>query len=255
MGFLASVAGLGSSLHAFAGFRDPSSGVRIDEGRPDVFRDTGAAVRHNRELAIKLATGRQTALADLVGLVEPDDAEEIAHELLDAFGSVGEVFSAPNALLASKSRNQAIANAICVARDLVLAGLSENVQRNTFDASAPELLQYLIGTMKGEQEEHLHAIFLDQAARYISDERMFSGSWTAIEVRLRPIMRRSIELNAAKIVLYHNHPSGNVNPSEADHHFTKQAIGVGRVLGIEIFDHMIVAGPSVFSMRRAGLLS
>ena len=254
MGFLASVAGFGSSLHALAGCRNSSSGVRIDEDRPNVFGDAGAAVRHNRELASQLAIGRRTTLADLVSLIEPDDAEQIAHELIDTFGSVGELFAASETLLAARVRSPAIAGMICAARDLVMEGLSENVQRSAFDPSAPDLLRYLVGTMKGEQEEHLHAIFLDHGARYISDERMFSGTWSAVDVRLRPIMRRSIELNAAKIVLYHNHPSGNSRPSEADCQFTQQASGVGRLLGIELFDHLIVAGSSVFSMRTAGML-
>lgn len=255
MGFLASVAGFGSSLHTLAGARNSSSGVCIDEGRPNIFGDTCAAVRHNRQLATQLAVGRRATLADLVGLIEPDDAQQISRELLDTFGSVGEIFAASEVLLASKIRSPAIVAIICAARDLVMAGLAENVQRNAFDPSAPELLKYLVGTMKGEQDEHLHAIFLDQRAHYISDERMFSGGWSAVDVRLRPIMRRSIELNASKVVLYHNHPSGNSRPSEADRRFTYQASEVGRLLGIELFDHLIVAGSSVFSMRSAGMLS
>lgn len=255
MGFLSSVTGVGRALHARVGYGDSSRSIRLDESQSDIFGNNGAALRHNRELAQEFVVRQKTTLADLVKLLAPDDADLIAADLLEHFGSVGEVFAAPETLVASKSRNRAIACLIRSARDLVMEGLCENVQRNAFDPSAPEVLNYLVGAMKGEQEEHLHAIFLDHGARYISDERMFSGSWSAVDVRLRPIMRRSIELNAAKVVLYHNHPSGSARPSEADCRFTSQAASVARVLGIELFDHLIVAGPAVFSMRTAGMLA
>ncbi len=115
-------------------------------------------------------------------------------------------------------------------------------------------MDYLIATMQGEAEEHLHAIFLDSQRRYLKDERVASGGWSHITIRLRPLLRRALELNSANLVLFHNHPSGVAKPSQADIALTQQAWSVANLLGIELYDHLIVAGPSVFSMRSAGLM-
>lgn len=194
-------------------------------------------------------------LAKLVHAVAPDNAEEVAARLLERFGSLGAVLSAPARALNSATDLPSLAMVLHSARIAVLESLREEVRGAPFDPGDQRILTYLVARMQGEAEEHLHAIFLDARRCYILDQRMASGSWNRISVQLRPIMRLALEIDAAFIVLLHNHPSGNPKPSSADIQFTVNVQTVSRILGIELFDHLIVAGPSLFSMRAAGLLA
>lgn len=143
---------------------------------------------------------------------------------------------------------------LSASRVAVLEGMREDICRSSVDLRDPKLMLYLKAQMQGEEDEHLHAIFLDNRQRYIRDERVASGDWAHVGIRLRTVIRRAMDLQAAKVVLCHNHPSGDPTPSRADIEFTCAVQKVARPLGIEVLDHFIVAGSSVFSMRSAGLV-
>ena len=197
---------------------------------------------------------QQSLLAGLVGAVDPGCAEKIAAKLLEQFGSLGGIFAASQLSIARITDSHALATLLTLAKTTVLEGMREVVRRVPFDPTDERVMTYLIGTLQGAVEEHLHAIFLDNQQRYLLDERIASGSWSQISMPLRPLLRRAIELNSAQLVLFHNHPSGVAKPSSADIAFTHKASSVANALDIELLDHLIVAGPSVFSMRLAGMM-
>ncbi len=198
---------------------------------------------------------QQSLLARLVEAIDPESADIIAESLLERFGSLGGIFSASPISLSHSANSQAIATILTLARPVVVESMREDVRRVPFDPKDRRIMDYLIATMQGATEEHLHAIFLDSKCCYLTDERVASGSWSQISLRLRPLLRRAIELNSANLVLFHNHPSGNAKPSQSDIEFTCQASAVANAIGIELFDHLIVSGPCVYSMRLAGQLS
>ena len=209
--------------------------------------------RYHKSMAQE-SEGRQlSVLAQLVRAIEPKGAEILALSLINEFGSVGQVLSAQASKIAKYTGNQRLAEAFKAAREAVVEGLREEVSRSRINLRDPTFLGYLVAKTRGS-EENLHTVFLDSHDRYLSDERVASGDWTSIAVRLRPLLRRTVEIGAAKIVLCHNHPSGNPEPSSEDITFTREAARVARALGIELVDHLIVAGRSVFSMRTAGLI-
>jgi len=79
--------------------------------------------------------------------------------------------------------------------------------------------------------------------------RVFTGSLNTSVAHPREIFRTAIINNGAKIMLFHNHPSGNTEPSEADIAFTRGIIDCGEMLGIEVIDHIIVTGNEYLSLR------
>ena len=202
------------------------------------------------------AQGRQlSALAQLVRVIEPEGAEGLAWQLIDEFGSIGQVFAAAAWKITQITGNEGLAAIFSASRTAVLEGMREDVARSPITLHDPRLMKYLIAQMQGDEEEHLHAIFLDSQQRYIRDERVASGDWSNVTLRLRPLFRRTIELGAANLILCHNHPSGDAKPSQADVGFTTEVSKVACSLGTKLLDHLIVAGTSVFSMRAAGLIS
>lgn len=163
------------------------------------------------------------------------------------------MFAAPYSVLIKAVDNPALATLLHLARYVVLESLREDVRGAPFDLNDRRFLTYLVAKLQGAVDEELYAVFLDRQHGYVADELVASGTWDQISLRLRPLMRRAIELNAAAIVLFHNHPSGVADASEADRQFTASAKSAAEALGIELFDHLIVAGPNIFSMRTAGL--
>ena len=200
--------------------------------------------------------GRQlSALAQLVRAIEPEQADRLAQRLIFEFGSIGQVFAAAAWKITQITGNEGLAAIFSASRTAVLEGMREDVMRSPIALHDPNLMKYLIAQMQGEEEEHLHAIFLDSQQRYIRDERVASGDWSNLTLRMRPLFRRTMDLRAANLILCHNHPSGTAKPSKADIVFTTEVSHVARSLGTRLLDHLIVAGTSVFSMRAAGLIS
>jgi DNA repair protein RadC len=228
--------------------------VSLDEVRADTF---GRSITRNGLPKID-AHGEQARqrvlLAQLVQLVEPDHAFEIADNLLLEFGSLSEVLSDERLPKLRVFCGVAIADAISFAKSAVMEGLKQEVRRVRFDPTDSRVMNYLIATMKGHLDERLHVFFLDSQSNFIVDEPVATGTWSQISLRLRPLLRRAIQLDSARLVLVHNHPSGDPRPSEFDIQFTKEIARVSSALGIQVCDHLIVAGTSVFSMRIAGLV-
>ena len=84
--------------------------------------------------------------------------------------------------------------------------------------------------------------------------RVFTGSLNSSVAHPREIFRTAIINNGARIMLFHNHPSGDTEPSEADFAFTRRVVDCGDMLGIEVIDHIIVTDSNYLSLREQGLM-
>lgn len=104
----------------------------------------------------------------------------------------------------------------------------------------------------GETREHLEVAFLDSQHRLIAVERLFSGSVDGAEVHPRVIVQRALALNAVSVLMAHNHPSGNVEPSAADRAVTTQLKSALRLVEIRLLDHFVVTATGVASMAARG---
>lgn len=245
-----------SSFARHSGARDNNSpiGLRPDEGVSDL-PDLDHPTRRHAEFASREARFRQwPLLAQLVSAVDSRRADALVTKLLRAFGTLGGIFNAPEAELVRVTGSNTLTAVILAARPAVLESLREEIGRAEFRVRDPKVVRYLVGRLQSAAEERLHVIFLDSRRCYISDDLAGVGSSSRVAVHSSPLLRRAISLNAKWIVLVHNHPSGDVRPSDQDVTFTTQFKAAANVLGIGLFDHLIVSGTSLFSMQAAGLI-
>lgn len=100
--------------------------------------------------------------------------------------------------------------------------------------------------------EELHALYLDRRSRPLAHRRLTRGSDAFTVVDPRQVFRAGVALGAAGVVLAHNHPSGDPTPSPQDREVTRRVAGAGRVVGVDLVDHLVVAGERFTSMRACG---
>ncbi|MDX9980436.1 MAG: DNA repair protein RadC [Lentisphaeria bacterium] len=111
------------------------------------------------------------------------------------------------------------------------------------------------------QQEELHALLLDTRNRLLRDETITVGLVDRSQVHPREVFRRAIRESCSRLAVVHNHPSGDPTPSQADIACTKQLLAAGRVVGIEVVDHVIVGGAGGLpgrefsSLRAEGLMN
>ena len=104
------------------------------------------------------------------------------------------------------------------------------------------------------KKEHFVALYLNARNELLRREFISIGILDASIVHPREVFGPAIKHCAASIILVHNHPSGNTNPSEDDRNLTKKLIDSGEILGIEVLDHIIVSSNDYFSFKDNGIL-
>jgi DNA repair protein RadC len=108
--------------------------------------------------------------------------------------------------------------------------------------------------MRDLRKEVFKVLLLNRANRFIKEVFISEGTLDASVVHPRDVFREALLEPAAAIILIHNHPSGNPSPSDEDLRITKQLVEAGRLLGIKVYDHIILAGESYRSLADEGLL-
>lgn len=113
--------------------------------------------------------------------------------------------------------------------------------------NAKDVFDYL-QDMRTLSKEHLRGIYLNSHNRILRDEVISIGTVNSNMVHAREIFRPAIECNAVAIILAHNHPSGEVTPSKEDLDITQELVKSGKILGINILDHVIITKDSFVSI-------
>lgn len=121
-------------------------------------------------------------------------------------------------------------------------------------SSHSALRDWLQTTMGALQAEEMRVLFLDRKNRLIIDEVMGRGTVDHVPVYPREVLRRALEHQASALILVHNHPSGDPEPSAADVDMTRQIATAGAVLSITLHDHLIIGAGCEVSFRARGLL-
>ncbi len=121
----------------------------------------------------------------------------------------------------------------------------------TSSSSVFEVLQPVIGEL---DHEEFWILYLNNSNKIIEQFQISKGGITGTLVDIRITLRKALELGAVSLILAHNHPSGNLNPSEADKQLTKKLKTAAESLDIKILDHIIVTEKSYFSFADEGLL-
>lgn len=115
---------------------------------------------------------------------------------------------------------------------------------------AAELVRY---DMQGLIQENLWVVLLDTRNRKIGIEKVYVGSLNVSMVRVGELFRGALQRSAAGIILVHNHPSGDPQPSPEDAALTRSAVAAGKLLDVEVLDHLVIGGNNYVSMKEKGL--
>lgn len=198
---------------------------------------------------------QRSALEALIANVAPSQASALASALIDEFSSIGRIFSQTReAIERVVGSDTEITELLHAARDACIESLGSEIRLRTIRSSDQALIDYLAVSMGSDPVERLRVLFLDRRRHLIGDEVIASGCLSSVTVYPRNIFKRALELSASGILLVHNHPSGSVEPSQADVDFTRQITAAAHLLEIQVCDHIIIAGARWFSFARRGLL-
>lgn len=145
---------------------------------------------------------------------------------------------------------------------LRLQALSELCVRSRQDESFPlkrpvrnpDEAFALLRALADEPKEHFHLLLLDCRKRLIRRVLISSGALDSVSIKPRELFREALKANAASLIMAHNHPSGDPEPSEADIQMTRRVCKMGREIGISIDDHLIVTKDRYVSLKEQGVI-
>lgn len=120
--------------------------------------------------------------------------------------------------------------------------------------NSPQKVFYQSFSIKDKKQEHCLALYLNGSKQLLKKKTVAIGTFNKNFLEFRELLAPAITLPAAGIVLAHNHPSGDIRPSQADIKVTKQILKGVNLIGIELIDHVIVSQDKYFSFRQAGLM-
>lgn len=122
--------------------------------------------------------------------------------------------------------------------------------------SSPEDAAELVSEdMRGLQQEHFVALYLNTKNHVIKQKTLFIGSLNASIVHPREVFKEALQSSSASVICLHNHPSGDPSPSQEDISVTKRLQQAGAILGIELLDHIIVGDGCFISLKERGFLA
>ena len=182
-------------------------------------------------------------------------AVDLARELLDRYKSLkGLFFRSPSELTTIKGIGPAKAAILSAAFELVRRIQSEKNTDKPYFKRAFDVANHFLPLMRDLRKEVFKVLLLNRANRLIKEVFISEGTLDASIVHPREVFRESLLEPAAGVILIHNHPSGNPTPSEEDLRITKQLVEAGRLLGIRVIDHIILAGENYRSFADEGLI-
>jgi DNA repair protein RadC len=121
-------------------------------------------------------------------------------------------------------------------------------------ADSPYAVAHHLMLSVGSQErEELHVLLLNTKNVVMRMERVYQGNVSASLVRVGELFTEAVRQVAAGIILVHNHPSGDPTPSPDDLHLTAEALAAGRLLDIQVLDHIVVTRDAYVSLRDRGV--
>ena len=130
----------------------------------------------------------------------------------------------------------------------------ETSEKKVTIKSSSDVEKVVKSQLKGKKKEYFLVLSLDSRNNLINMSNVSVGTLNASLVHPREVFKEAIQSLAASIILVHNHPSGEAEPSEGDLQITKRLVEAGKIMSIEILDHIIIAGDNAFSFKSKGLI-
>jgi DNA repair protein RadC len=205
--------------------------------------EMGSASLSDAELlAIFLRTG-----------VAGKSAVDLARHLLNQFGSLRSLLEAD---LSAFSDQLGLGPAKFAQLQAVLEmgrrHLAERLRHKSALENPQAVREYLKSMLRHEQHEVFGCLFLDSRHQVLAFEVLFRGSIDSTSVHPREVVKRALAQNAAALILCHNHPSGNTDPSQADRELTKRLQKALELIDVRVLDHFIIGDGDPLSMAEYG---
>ena len=227
----------------------PTTSLRIrelpaSEQPRERLRDSGPAALSDAELlAILLRVG-----------VQGTNVVQLAQQLLvEHRGWSGLLRADYSELCRRRGMGQAKAAtlkaAMEIGRRLLIAGVDDRPQIK----SPADVASLLMLEMSHLDQEHLRAVLLDTKNRVQEIATIYVGSVNSAQVRIGEVFRDAVRRNSTAMIVAHNHPSGDPSPSPEDILVTRQIVEAGKLLDIDVLDHLIIGRGRYVSMRERGL--
>jgi DNA repair protein RadC len=219
--------------------------------------DLAANDRPRERLALlgpqALSTAELIAILLRVG-VKGENAVQVGQRLLQTFGGISGLHRASFDEVGSQhgvrgAKAAQIKAAIELGRRLTLESPEERPAVNS-PADAATLVQY---EMSALEQEELRVVLLDTRNRVVKINTLYRGSLNSSQVRVGELFRDAVRRNAAAIIVAHNHPSGDPTPSPDDVALTRAVVEAGRLLDIEVLDHLVIGRGRWVSLKERGL--
>ena len=218
---------------------DPS-----EQPREKLLRQGAADLSDAELLAVFLRTGIKGA-----------SAVELGQQLIDHFSGFRSLLSADYGMMKTiPGLGLAKSVQLKAVMELARRYLAECLERGQRLTSPTDTRDFLLLRLRDYQYEVFACLFLDNKHRVIAYEEMFRGTIDGASVYPREVVKRALELNAAAIILAHNHPSGECEPSMADRAITERIAAAVSLVDIRLLDHIVIGDSVCLSFAESGLL-
>lgn len=187
-------------------------------------------------------------------LLGTGEAPGLAQDLLTAFGSLHQLARANKPqLMRIRGIGEAQAGRLMACLELSRRLQSPPAQEKPRVTSPADGANLLLPRLSHLEQEELHVILLDTRNRVLAIQAIYKASLNSSMIRIGEIFRPAIEAPAAAIIVAHNHPSGQADPSPEDIAVTRQIVKAGKLLDIECLDHLIIGQGVYVSLKEKNL--
>lgn len=185
----------------------------------------------------------------------PAGALELARRLLMRFGGLRKLLHAePRTLAAESGIGDARLTMLIALPEIARRYFEETLPRGATIRSPADTEAFLKARLRDRPHEVFCSLYLDNRHRVLKFEELFRGTIDGTSVHPRELVRQALGLNAAAIILAHNHPSGVAEPSQADERITRRIKSALELFDIRLLDHLIIGDGISTSLASRGLL-
>jgi len=212
--------------------------------RSKVLNETARSLSESELLAVLLQTGSRSG-----------SALDLSSRLLDRFGGLRKLLNAERRTLAAENGvGEARLAILQVLPELARRYFEETLPRGEAIRSPADTETFLLARLRDRPHEVFCCLYLDNRHRVLHFEELFRGTIDGTSVYPREVVKQALAVNAAAIILAHNHPSGVAEPSQADERITRRVKSALELVDIRLLDHLIIGDGTSTSLASRGML-
>ncbi|MCH8071005.1 MAG: DNA repair protein RadC [Proteobacteria bacterium] len=212
--------------------------------RSKVLNETARSLSESELLAVLLQTGSRSG-----------PALDLSRALLARFGGLRKLLNAERRTLAAENGvGEARLAILLVLPELARRYFEETLPRGEAIRSPADTETFLLARLRDRPHEVFCCLYLDNRHRVLCFEELFRGTIDGTSVYPREIVKQALAVNAAAIILAHNHPSGVAEPSQADERITRRIRSALELVDIRLLDHLIIGDGTSTSLASRGML-